>query len=128
MGLYEEISKNKRSSFLLIFLFCILIIALGYAFGLIFLGSGIAGMVIAFFIAVIWSLIGFYSGDKMILNMSKAKEVKKKDDPYLVNTVEGLAIAAGLKKAPKVYIIEEESPNAFATGRDPDKASTVLTK
>lgn len=127
MGLYEEISANKRNSYFLIFLFCLIIIGLGFVIGYIFLGSYIAGMILAFAIAIIYSLIAFYSGDKMILKMSHAKEVSKKDDPFLVNTVEGLAMAAGFKKSPKVYIMKEESSNAFAAGRSPETASITVT-
>ena len=71
-------------------------------------------------------LIGFYSGDQLILSMSNAKEVSKKEDPYLVNIIEGLAMAAGVP-TPKVYMIQENSMNAFATGRDPQHASITVT-
>ena len=127
MNIYEQISSNKRNSYFLIFFFCIIILALGYLIGRIFLGNYLIGMIFAFIIAIIFSLIGFYSGDRMILSMSHAKEVSKQDDPFLINTVEGLSIAAGLKKSPKVYIIEENSINAFATGRNPENSSITIT-
>ena len=83
-------------------------------------------IIFAFIFAVIYCLIGYYNGDKAILSLSKAKEVTKKDDPFLINTVEGLSIAAGLPM-PKVYTIEEESPNAFAAGRNEKNASITIT-
>jgi len=89
-------------------------------------GSWLIGIIFAFVIAIIYCLISYYSGDKAILSLSKAKEIEKKDDPFLVNTVEGLAIAAGLPK-PKVYVIKENSINAFATGRDPEHAAITVT-
>jgi len=86
----------------------------------------VGGMSVAFSIAIVYSLIGFYAGDRMILATSHAKPVTKKDDPFLINTVEGLAIAAGIP-TPQAYIIEETSINAFATGRDPKHASITVT-
>jgi len=123
---WDEVSANKRNSFFLLVAFIFFIILIGALFGYIILGSYVIGLIIAFIIAIIYSLIAFYSGDKIILNMSKAREVTKKEDPFLINTVEGLAIAAGIPR-PKVYIIEEESPNAFATGRSPESASITIT-
>lgn len=124
--IWDEINRNKRSSFFLLFLFSLLILLLGALFGLVFAGSYIIGLVIAFLIAVFYSLFAFYRGDKMILAMSNAKPVTRKDDPFLVNTVEGLAIAAGIP-APKIYKINETSINAFATGRDVKHASITVT-
>jgi heat shock protein HtpX len=123
---YDEISKNKLKSYLLFVLFGFIVILLGIVFGLYFAGSFIFGAILAFIIVITYSLVSYYSGDKMILSISRAREVTKKEDPYLVNTVEGLAIAAGIPK-PKVYIINEESMNAFATGRDPQHASVAVT-
>jgi heat shock protein HtpX len=124
---YTEISANRWKTFFLLFLFSLVIIGLGAAFGQV-LGKGMAitGMVIAFIISIIMITVSFYSGDKTVLSISRAKEVTKKDDPFLINTVEGLSIAAGIPM-PKVYIIEETSINAFATGRDPEHASIAVT-
>ncbi|MBI2670659.1 zinc metalloprotease HtpX [Candidatus Woesearchaeota archaeon] len=123
--MYEQVSKNKRNSYLLIFSFLVIIMVLGYILGYIF-ATATFGLLVAFIISLIMILIGYYSGDKLILAMSNAKEVTKKDDPYLVNTVEGLAIASGIP-TPKVYIIQENSMNAFATGRDYKHASVTVT-
>jgi heat shock protein HtpX len=123
---YSEISHNKWRSYFLLVLFSLIIILLGWAFGVLLGGSAIVGMVIAFVIAIIMALVGYYSGDKTVLAASHAKEVTKKQDPFLINTVEGLSIAAGIPM-PKVYIIQEESINAFATGRDPQHASIAVT-
>ncbi len=125
MNIYEQVSKNKRNSYILIFVFLIIILLLGYVFGLLF-ATGTFGIIIALLISLVMILIGYYSGDKLILSMSNAKEVNKKDDPYLVNTVEGLAIAAGIP-IPKIYMIQENSMNAFATGRDPKHSSVTVT-
>jgi heat shock protein HtpX len=125
MNIYDQVSGNKRNSIFLIIGFFVIISLLGYLIGLIF-GTIWLGFTIAVVIAIVMMLIGFYSGDQLILSMSNAKEVSKKDDPYLVNIVEGLAMAAGVP-TPKVYMIQESSMNAFATGRDPKHSSITVT-
>jgi len=77
-------------------------------------------------IALFISLITFYGGHKMVLGISHAKPVDRKENPYLANVVEGLAIAAGVP-APKAYIIEDSAPNAFATGRSPENSAIAVT-
>ena len=126
MNFYKEIQNNKRKTYVLLVLFSFLIIVLGAVIGLYFLGSYITGMVLAFIIAIIYSLIAYNSGDSMILRSAHATELKKEDDPYLVNLIEGLAISAQIPK-PKIYMIKEDSMNAFATGKDPEHASIAVT-
>ena len=125
MGLYEHISSNKRKSVLLITIFFIIIGFLGYAFGL-YIGDAFIGLGFAIIFSTIMTLISFYSGDKMILGMSSAVPADRRKYPYLVNTVEGLAIAAGIP-VPKIYVIDDSAINAFATGRDPKHASVTVT-
>ena len=126
MGIYEQIASNKRKSYLLIFLFLVFITALGYLIGF-FYGSSYFGLGLALVIGTIYFLISYYSGANMILTMTKAKEAKKPEYNYLINTVEGVAIAAGLPKPPKVYVIEDSALNAFATGRDPEHSAITVT-
>jgi len=123
---YDEISANKRASTLLMISFSFIIIVLGGVISFIWAGNWIFGFIIGFIVAVLALLWGYYGGAGSILGMSKAKPVTKKQDPFFINTVEGLAIAAGMP-APKAYIIEEDSINAFATGRDPEHASITIT-
>jgi len=123
---FEEIRKNNFKSFLLLFFFFILIAVLGSVIGLIFLGDFLSGLIIALVIGIIYSIIAWFSGAKMLVGLTKAKLVSKKQQPYLVNTVEGLALAAGIK-TPKTYIIEDSAMNAFATGRDPKNSVIVVT-
>jgi heat shock protein HtpX len=123
--MYDQIASNKRKSFFLLFIFILFIILLGYLLGEMY-NAGYAGLAFAFVLAIVISLVSFYSGDKMVLAISRAKIVEKKDNPYLVNTVEGLAIAANLPP-PKIYQIEDSAPNAFATGRNPQTASVTVT-
>jgi len=123
---FEEIRKNNFKSFLLLFLFFMLIAVLGSVIGLIFLGDFLFGLIIALVIGIIYSIIAWFSGADMLVGLTKAKLVSKKEQPYLVNTVEGLALAAGIK-TPKTYIIEDSAMNAFATGRDPKNSVIVVT-
>ncbi len=80
----------------------------------------------ALLVAIFISLITFFYGDKMVLGISHARPVDRKENPYLANVVEGLAIAGGVP-TPKAYIIDDSAPNAFATGRDPKNSSIVVT-
>lgn len=122
---YEEIASNKRKSYLLISLFIAGIIFFGYLLGYFF-GNIYAGVLIAFIISMIFTLIGYYSGDSLVLQASGAIPATKQEYPHLVNTVEGLSIAAGIPM-PKVYVIKDPHPNAFATGRDEQHASVAAT-
>lgn len=126
MGIYEEISGNKRRSFLLIFLFFIFVILLGLALGY-FYGNQYFGLILALMIGFFYFLISYYGGANAILTMTRAKKATKPQYTNLINTVEGLSIAAGLPQPPQVYIIEDEALNAFATGRDPQHSSVTVT-
>jgi len=126
MSFYKEIQRNKRKTYFLLVLFFFIVILLGMVIGEVFLGNYIFGMVLAFIIAVIYSLIAYNAGASMILSSAHARELKKEEDPYLFNLVEGLAISAQIPK-PRIFIINEESMNAFATGRDPEHAVIAVT-
>ncbi|MGA8848487.1 MAG: M48 family metallopeptidase [Dehalococcoidia bacterium] len=103
-----------------------LLIIIGYFLGLYF-GSATAGLVIALLIWAILSLIGYFQGDSILLGMSGAKKIGPDDHPRLYNVVEEMKIASGLEKVPDIYIIDDPALNAFATGRDPNRASVAIT-
>ena len=88
--------------------------------------GAIFGLVLAFIVGIVTGLATYYGGDKMVLAASRAREISHDDAPVLFNVVEEMAIAAGLPM-PKVYIIDDSAPNAFATGRDPEHASVAVT-
>ena len=124
--MYSEISANKRKTFLLIGVFFILILGLGYLFDYLFQSGG-AWVFVAVIISVVMSLTGYFSGDKVALWQAGAKgPIKQEDNPYVYKMVENLAITSGLPM-PKVYLIPDAAPNAFATGRDPKHASVAIT-
>jgi heat shock protein HtpX len=123
--MYEQIASNKRKSFFLILFFLGLIFALAWLFGEL-TNLGPHGLILAAVIAVVMTFGSYYSSDKIVLAISRARPVEKKDYPYLYNVVEGLAIAAGLPK-PRCYIIDDTAPNAFASGRNPKNSVIVVT-
>lgn len=110
---------------MLIFFFVLLVIFLGFVFGQL-MDLGYSGVFLATVIAVIMSRGSYYYSDKIVLAMSRARPVKKEEFPYLYNVIEGLSLAAGLP-APKMYVIDDSAPNAFATGRDPEHSAVVVT-
>lgn len=126
MSFHEEILSNKRKTYFLLFLFSAIVVGLGYVFGMFFIGNPYIGMILAFIIGIIYSLIVFNRGDSIILASSHAKPVTRESDLQLINIVEGLAIAAQIPM-PKVYMIQEEALNAFATGKDPEHSYIVVT-
>jgi len=123
---YEQIAANKRKTVLLIFGAIVLLGAVGYVLGL-WAGSGIYGLVGAVALAVVLSLGSFFGGDRLVLASTRAREVSQQEQPRLHNIVEGLSIAAGIPK-PRVYVIPEQAPNAFATGRNPEHSSVAVTE
>jgi heat shock protein HtpX len=123
---YEQIASNKRKTFLLLFVAFALLAALGYAIGLVY-GTGWAGFGIAIVLAILLQLGAYFSGDKLVLASARAKAVTPEEEPRLHNVVEGLAIAAGIPK-PTVYVVPEQAPNAFATGRNPEHSSIAVTQ
>lgn len=124
--MYEQIASNRRRTWLLIAGAVILLGAVGYALGLIW-QSGPAGLVIALVVAIALSIGSYAYGDRVVLASTRAREVTPEQQPRLHNIVEGLSIAAGLPK-PAVYVVPEQAPNAFATGRDPEHSSIAVTR
>ena len=127
--MYEQIAANKRKTVLLIFGAIVLLAAVGYVLGFWYggSGSGVYGLVGAVALAVVLSLGSFFGGDRLVLASTRAREVTPQEQPRLHNIVEGLAIAAGIPR-PRVYVIPEQAPNAFATGRNPDHSSVAVTE
>jgi heat shock protein HtpX len=123
---WEQIRSNQIRSVVLTIGMGALLILIGYFLGLAF-DSAIAGLVIALLLWMILSLVAYFQGDSILLSMSRAKKIKPDDHPRLYNVVEEMKIASGLEKVPDVYIIDDPALNAFATGRDPNRASVAIT-
>ena len=125
--MWEQIRSNQIRSVVLTIGMGALLVLIGYLLGLYFFDSAIAGLVIAILIWAVLSLVGYFRGDSLLLSMSKAKKIKRDDHPRLYNVVEEMKIASGLEKMPDIYIIDDPALNAFATGRDPNRASVAIT-
>ena len=129
--MYEQIARNRRASWLLAGLVVAMLAALGFVIGYAVVGGtqgGIGLLGVFGIVAIAWSIIGYYSGDKMVLAVSGAHRVTHAEEPQLFNVVEEMTIAAGLPQVPAVYVLDETSPNALATGRDPRHASIAVTR
>jgi heat shock protein HtpX len=103
------------------------LVVLGYFLGLIFFGSGIGGLIVALAVWLVMNLVAYFQGDSILLGISKARKISRDDHPRLYNVVEEMKIASGLEKVPDIYIIDDPALNAFATGRDPSRASVAIT-
>lgn len=125
MKVYSEISSNKLKTWLIMIFFVVFITTAIYVFSQAF-GYGLSMVGFALILSGLMSIGSYYYSDKMVLAMSGAFEISKKDNKELYNTVENLTIAAGVP-LPKIYIINDNSPNAFATGRNPEKAVVAVT-
>src|SRR3989304_2207416 len=123
--MYEQIERNVGPLRLLLGLFVLLIVGLGYVLGRLY-DLGYLGLVAAAVIATAGAWASYYYSDRIVLAISQARGGTPEEHPFLHNTVEGLAIAAGLPK-PRLYLIQDSAPNAFATGRDPEHAVIVVT-
>ncbi|HUC87178.1 MAG TPA: M48 family metalloprotease [Candidatus Saccharimonadales bacterium] len=122
--MYTQIAANKRKSILLTVIFVALVSALGYVYSLAFNRPGAFVFVAVF--AVVYALVSYHFSANIALTLAGARPIAKADAPELYRTVENLAIAGGLPM-PKVYIVNDPSPNAFATGRDPQHAVVAVT-
>ena len=124
--MYEQIAANKRKTVVLVAAAILLLGAVGYVIGLLY-ASGPVGLVGAVALAIVMSLVSYFSGDRIVLASTRARPVTPQEQPRLHNIVDGLSIAAGIPK-PKVYVIPERALNAFATGRDPKHSSVAVTE
>lgn len=124
MNIYKQIAANKRRTWVLMLAFLVILWGLAYAI------SGYTGQpTLLFYIGIaslVYAAISYFAGPKMALMMNGAKQIEKKDNPRLWRTVENLSIAEGLPM-PKVYIVNDPSPNAFATGRNPEHSMVAAT-
>lgn len=128
VNFYDQMSANKVRTVLLMTVFALLVLLVGYVAGRM-TDIGWWGLVIAAAVALAMTWGSYWFSDSIVLAMSAARPADKNAGPrdaYIINTVEGLSIAAGLP-APKAYIVDDPAPNAFATGRDPQHAAVAVT-
>jgi heat shock protein HtpX len=123
---YDRIGENRRDTFLLMLAFVVLLAGMSIAIGII-LGLPYPYAPVLILPFLLFALFSYYSSSGVALAISEAHRVTKEDEPELFRTVENLCIGAGLPM-PEVYVIEDGSPNAFATGRDPQHAAIAVTR
>jgi heat shock protein HtpX len=124
--MYRAIARNKRNTVVIIVLFLAIIGALGWLANYIWGGSSYGIFIAVLVIAILYAVFQYFSATRQAVAMSGAVEIQKSDNPRLWNVVENLSIATGTPM-PKVYVIEDPAPNAFATGRDPQHAVVAAT-
>jgi heat shock protein HtpX len=105
----------------------LLLVFIGWFIGIVFAANGIAGLIIALIIWGIMTLVAYFQGDNILLSVAGAKKISPSDHQQLYDVVEEMKIASGLEKMPDIYIIDDPSLNAFATGRDPNHAAVSIT-
>src|SRR3954466_438482 len=123
--MFELIKANKRRSALLILGFVVLLSLVGWGFGILF-GAGPTGAIVALVFSAAMAFVSYWKANSVALAVSRAKPADPQQYQRLHNLVEGLCIAGGLPK-PRVYIVDDAAPNAFATGRDPKHAAIAVT-
>jgi heat shock protein HtpX len=124
MDIYHEQSKNVWKTWLLMITFLVVIIGIGYVFAMVY--DNISILIIAIVFSLFMNFFSYWYSDKIVLSMYKAQPIVKEQNPELWNVVENLSITAGLPM-PRVYIIPDNSPNAFATGRNKEHAAVAVT-
>lgn len=125
INVYEQVDRNRRRSILIVAAFILFVGTVGYILSRA-LGFGLSGAGIALILAGIMSFSSYYWGDKIILSLSRARPADRERDFHFFTVAENLAIAAQIPK-PKLYVIDDSAPNAFATGRDPEHAVVCAT-
>ena len=125
MTLYSQAESNIRKTWLFIIFFLVFIIALGWLFSYLLENSLI--LIVAVIFSIVTSFLSYWHSDKIVLQITRARPIKKQDNPELYRLVENLCITAGLP-LPKICILPESQPNAFATGRDEKHAVIAVTQ
>ncbi len=126
--MWELVRANRQRATMIVVAMVLLLAALGFAFGeYVAEGAGLVGLFVAVCVWAVLALITFTSGDSVLLSLAKARRIDKEHHPVLYNVVEEMCIASGLAKMPAIYIIDDPAPNAFAVGREPERASVAVT-
>jgi len=128
LNIYDAVAANRWRTVALVTVFTGLLVALGYVVGEVFApGGGVAMVPLALGFSGVSATASYFAGDKLVLAQSQARELAPGAEPQLRNIVETLSIGLGIAP-PRIYLIDDTAPNAFATGRDPKHASLVVTR
>lgn len=124
--LYKQIIQNKRKTFLLVAVFSVLVVLIGWGISFLYGNNPYTGIIVSLVILAIYIPITYLSASSQVLNMAGAQQISQKDNPQLFDIVEELSIAARIPM-PDVYVVNDPAPNAFATGIKPEKGSVAFT-
>ncbi|WP_300560054.1 zinc metalloprotease HtpX [Companilactobacillus sp.] len=126
--LYQQIDSNKRKTYLIFVIFFLILAALGSFIGYFFIDNIWYGIAFSLIIALVYALITYFQSTRIVMSMNNAKKVNSEQEaPELWHIIEDMSMAAQIP-FPEIYIIEDPSPNAFATGRDPQHAAVAVTR
>ncbi|MFR0599751.1 zinc metalloprotease HtpX [Lactobacillus equicursoris] len=125
--LYQQIERNKRKTFLVMLFFFVIFALVGAGLGQLMWDKPLPGVLTAGVIALVYSFIIFQDPISVVMSMNHAQELREEDNPQLFHVVEDMAMV-GQIPMPKVYLIPDQSPNAFATGLSPDKSAVAVTQ
>lgn len=125
--MFEDIRKNKRKSIFIVFGFVLIITLILYYICMAFDISGPMAITISLAFSILASWASYYNSDKIILSVTKARPATEEEDKKIINILEGLMVASGLSHKPRLYVVEDPQPNAFATGRNPEHAIICVT-
>ena len=124
--MFEDIKRNKMKSWIIVLLFLVFIALIIYYICMA-LDGGKTSIIIAMIFAIVSTWGSYYYSDKIVLSLNKARPATKEENQKLVNILDALVVSSGLQYTPKLYIVEDSQPNAFATGRNPENAVICVT-
>lgn len=125
--MFDDIRKNKRKSIFIVFGFVLIITLILYYICMAFDISAPVAIMISLGFSIFASWASYYNSDKIILSVTKARPATEEEDKKIINILEGLMISSGLSHKPKLYVVEDPQPNAFATGRNPEHSIICVT-
>ncbi len=125
--MFDDIKKNKRKSIFIVFGFVLIITLILYYICMAFDISAPVAIMISLGFSIFASWASYYNSDKIILSVTKARPATEEEDKKIINILEGLMISSGLSHKPKLYVVEDPQPNAFATGRNPEHSIICVT-
>lgn len=124
--MFEDIKRNKAKTWMIVFMFLVFISLIIYYICMA-LDLGVVSIVIAMTFSILTTWVSYYYSDRIVLSLNRARVATKEENLKLVNILDALVVSSGLPCTPQLYIVEDEQPNAFATGRNPQNAVICVT-
>ncbi len=125
--MFDDVRRNKRKTFFIVFGFILIITLILYYICIAFNLSAPVAIIISLGFSILASWASYYNSDKIILSVTDARPATEEEDKKIINILDGLMISSGLSHRPKLYVVEDPQPNAFATGRNPEHSIICVT-